>query len=301
MNFLVYKSNYELIITNKRKNTKKKMTQIIDGRKIKDEILKEIKEEVLSLPFSPIFCDILVGGDPVSASYVRMKSKAAESVEIKFRTVEFKDDATTEELIEEIENLNNVPCMCGIIVQLPLPLHVDKKRVLDAIRPSLDVDCLGTINSENFYNNNGELGYPTALACIKILESLNVSLNDKKILILGQGSLVGLPVTHLIRSMNLDISTINTKTENKEALIKEADVIISAIGKAKYVKGDMIKDGAIIIDAGTSEDNGSISGDVDLDSVGGIASYVSPTPGGVGPVTIAMLLRNVLHVAKGKK
>ena len=276
-------------------------TTIIDGRKIRDEILEQIKKEVFSLPFSPVFCDILVGDNLVSASYVKIKSKTAEQVGIKFRTVEFKNEVTTEEIIEEIENLNKVPFMCGIIVQLPLPEYIDKQRVLDAIKPSLDVDCLGIINSENFYNNNEGIGFPTALACVKILESLNIDLENMKILILGQGSLVGLPVTHLLKNKGLDVTTADIRTENKEELIKNADIIISAIGKAGYVKGNMIKEGVIIIDAGTSEDNGSIVGDVELDSVMGIASFVSPTPGGVGPVTVAMLLSNVLKVAKEKK
>ena len=277
------------------------MTQIIDGRKIKDEILEDIKKEVLSLPFSPIFCDILVGDDPVSASYVRIKSKFAESVEIKFRTAVFNNSVTTEELIEEIDNLNRVPSMCGIIVQLPLPSHIDKRKVLDAIHPSLDVDCLGYSNSENFYHNaGGNISFPTALACIKILDDLNLNLKEKKILILGQGSLVGLPVTHVLRSRGLEVDVVNTRTENTESLIKNADVIISAIGKPKFIKGNMVKEGVVIIDAGTSEDNGSVVGDVDLESVIGIASCVSPTPGGVGPVTVAMLLSNVLKVSKNK-
>jgi len=275
--------------------------QIIDGRKIKDEILEGVKKEIYSLPFTPLFCDILVGEDPVSASYVRMKAKFAEQVGIKFREASFKSSVTTEELIEEIENLNRVPSMCGIIIQLPIPEHIDKQKVLDVISPTLDVDCLGSINSENFYNNTGGIGYPTALACIKILDTLNLDLKEKKILILGQGRLVGLPVTHLLKGRGLKVDIINTKTENREELIKNADIIISAIGKAKYIKGDMIKEGAVIIDAGTSEDNGVVSGDVDLESVLEVASFVSPTPGGVGPVTVAMLLNNVLQVAKNKK
>ncbi|MFA6251372.1 MAG: bifunctional 5,10-methylenetetrahydrofolate dehydrogenase/5,10-methenyltetrahydrofolate cyclohydrolase [Candidatus Paceibacterota bacterium] len=273
---------------------------IIDGRKIKDEILEDVKKEVLSLPFIPIFCDILVGSDISSLQYVRMKAKIAESVGIKFRTADFKDEATTEELIEEIENLNRVPHMCGIIIQLPLPEHIDKKSVLDAIRPELDVDCLGMINSENFYNDNSEISFPTALACMAILDSLNVDLSQKKILMLGQGNLVGKPVTHLLKIKGLDVTTVDTRTVNIEELIKNTDVLISAIGQGKFIKGEMVKDGVIIIDAGTSEDNGAVVGDVDLESVIGKASFVSPTPGGVGPVTVAMLLRNVLQVAKNK-
>jgi len=276
------------------------MTNIIDGRKIKDEILEEVKKEVLSLPFIPIFCDILVGNDLSSVQYVRMKAKIAESVGVKFRTADFPDSTTTEELIEEIDNLNRVPHMCGIIIQLPLPSHIDKRKVLDAIDPKLDVDCLGSVNSENFYSNIGEISFPTALACVKIIDSLNIDLSKEKILILGQGSLVGLPVTHLLKNKELDVTTVNTKTENTGELIKGADIIISAIGKGKFIKGEMIKEGVILVDAGTSEDNGAVVGDVDLESVMNIASNVSPTPGGVGPVTVAMLLQNVLQVAKNK-
>jgi len=273
------------------------MTIIIDGRKIKDEMLLEIKREVETLPFPPIFCDLLVGSDPSSVQYVKIKARMAESVGIKFRTAEFPE-ATTEELRQEVENLNKVPHMCGIIVQLPLPTTIDKKIVLDQINPELDVDCLGMINSENFYHDEATLYFPTALACLQILDSLNLDLTNKEIIILGQGLLVGQPVAHLLRKRGLSVTTINSKTLEPEILIKRADVIISAIGRAKYLKGEMLKEGVVLIDAGTSEDNGAVSGDVDLESVLGVAAYVSPTPGGVGPVTVAMLLENVLQVAR---
>jgi methylenetetrahydrofolate dehydrogenase (NADP+)/methenyltetrahydrofolate cyclohydrolase len=272
--------------------------QIIDGKKLRDEILSKIKIEVADLPFQPLFCDILVGNDLSSLQYVKMKAKIAESVGIKFHSVNFKDSASTEEVIAEIENLNKIPNMCGIIIQLPLPSQIDKRKVLDAIKPELDVDCLGMINSENFYHNNGEISYPTALACMKVLESLNIDFSNKKILILGQGNLVGRPVTYLLRARGLDIITINTKTLNTEILIKNADIIISAIGKGKFLTGDMVKKNAIIIDAGTSEENGAVVGDVDFESMKEIVSHISPTPGGVGPVTVAMLLSNVLKVAQ---
>lgn len=275
-------------------------TQIIDGRKIKDEILEEVKAKVLTLPFVPVFCDILVGDDKVSAQYVRIKAQAAESVGIKFRTAQFRESITTEELIEEIEALNNVPHMCGVIVQLPLPSHINKETVLDTIKPEIDVDCLAFKSSENFYNNGEGLSYPTALACIKILDSINIDLNNKKIVVLGQGNLVGKPVTHLLRTRGFSVTTIDSKTENADSLLKEADVIISGIGQGKFLTGSMIKEGAVVVDAGTSEDNGAVVGDVDLESVKNIASFVSPTPGGVGPVTVAILLKNVLVVAQNK-
>jgi len=277
-------------------------TKIIDGRKIKDEILEEVKIGVSNLSFQPFFCDILVGNDPASLQYVRMKAKIAESIGIKFRTAEFPESITTEELIDEIENLNRVPYMCGIIVQLPLPVNsnLDKNKILDAISSLLDVDCLGSVNNEIFYNQGGGIGYPTALACMKLLESLHLDFKNKNIVVVGQGRLVGLPVSHLLRKQGLEVSIINTKTENADYLIKNADVIISATGRGKYITGDKVKEGVVIIDAGTAEDNGSVVGDVDIESVQGKASFVTPTPGGVGPVTVAILLRNVLSVANQK-
>jgi len=271
---------------------------IIDGRKIREEMLKDIAKNISMLSFAPVFCDILVGSDPASAQYVRMKAKTAESVGIKFYPATFPDAITTEELIEEIRTLNHMPNMSGIIVQLPLPSHLDRQKILDAIDPLLDVDCLGSVASKMFYENNNPIGFPTALACIKALDSTAINLADKNIIVLGRGNLVGKPVAHLLQAQELKIQVIHSTTENPEVLIKQADVIISGIGKGKFITGDKIKKGSIVIDAGTSEDNGGIVGDVDLASVLPVASYVSPTPGGVGPITVAMLLNNVLQVAQ---
>jgi methylenetetrahydrofolate dehydrogenase (NADP+)/methenyltetrahydrofolate cyclohydrolase len=248
----------------------------------------------------PLFCDILVGNDVASIQYVKIKAKIAESVGIKFHTANFRDSVSTEELILEIKKLNHIPEMCGIIIQLPLPGQIEKRKILDAIKPELDVDCLGSFNSENFYHNIGKISYPTGLACLEVLDSLKLDLSQKKILILGQGNLVGRPVTHLLRARGLEVMTVDTKTSNSLDLIKEADIIVSALGKGKFLTGEMVKKDVIIIDAGTSEDNGAVVGDVDLESMRKVASFVSPVPGGVGPVTVAMLLKNILQVAKNK-
>jgi methylenetetrahydrofolate dehydrogenase (NADP+)/methenyltetrahydrofolate cyclohydrolase len=285
---------------------------LIDGKKIRDEILEKVKYGVNKLTFKPIFCDVLVGDDKVSAQYVQMKGRTAETVGIAFHTANFSSSISTNELIKEIEVLNKMPNMCGIIIQLPLPEHIDRQAVLDAIDSKLDVDCLGAIASQKFYNNydaKNDLVFPTALACMAVLDSLNLGLNKpprlgeagKKIVVLGQGMLVGKPVTALLRSRNLSSVSIYSKTEKKEELIKDADIIISGLGKGGYITGDLIKKGAILIDAGTFETEGGIIGDVDLESVKDIAGYVSPVPGGVGPVTVAMLLNNVLTVAKSLK
>ena len=281
---------------------------LLDGKKLAGVILENTRKEILKLNFKPVFCDVLVGNNPSSAQYVKMKNKTAESVGIKFYNANFPESITTDELIKEIKVLNKIKNMCGIIIQLPLPASINKRAALDIIDPLLDVDCLGALASEKFYNNYNsqtDLGYPTALACMALLDSLDLDLKRKAIVIMGQGELVGKPTAALLRHRGLNYYVITSKTENKEYLLKQADIVISGIGKGKYITGDMIKNGAVLIDAGTSEEANSplsvrtsIVGDVDLESVKNIAGYVSPVPGGVGPVTVAMLLQNVLKVAK---
>lgn len=281
--------------------------QIIDGRKLKKEILEKVKKEVSLLSFQPVFCDVLVGDDPASKQYVAMKARAAESVGMVFHPANFSSNITTEELIEGIKKINKIPNMCGVIIQLPLPVHIDRQSVLDAIDPKLDVDSLGTIASEKFYAGDTLIGFPTALSCMALLDSIGLdndpstALRTRNIVVLGQGALVGRPVAALLHFRGLSPAVITSDTENKEKLIKEADIIISGIGKGKYITGDMIKSGAVLIDAGTSESDGGIVGDVDSESVQYIAGFLSPVPGGVGPVTVAMLLNNVLTLAKNLK
>jgi methylenetetrahydrofolate dehydrogenase (NADP+)/methenyltetrahydrofolate cyclohydrolase len=277
------------------------ITTIIDGRKLSKEILAGIKEEVATLPFQPIFCDVLVGDNPVSSQYVNMKRKKAEEIGIHFHEAFFPSDITTENLVNEIGRLNKIPNMCGIIVQLPLPASLDCRAVLDAIDQNLDVDCLGTVASEKFYNDVTNMGFPTALACMGLLDSTGQGFDSsagRYAVVMGFGDLVGKPVNALLKARGFNPDVIRSKTENREILLKRADIIISGMGKGKYLKGEMIKEGAVIIDAGTSESDSGIVGDIDLESVKGIASFVSPVPGGVGPMTIAMLFCNILKVAK---
>ena len=271
---------------------------IIDGKKLREEILEKVKKEVMLLSFQPIFCDVLVGNDPSSVQYVRMKEKTAESVGIKFHNANFPASITTSELIKEIQKINKIPNICGIIVQLPLPDSLDKRVILDSIDSGVDVDCLGTIVSEKFYQGEIKIGFPTALSCMALLDSLNLDLKPKNIVVLGQGELVGKPVLALLKFRGLNPIPVTRKTEDKGNILKQADIIISGIGHGKYLTGDMLKNGVVLIDAGTSESNNAIVGDVDLESVKDIASYISPVPGGVCPVTVAMLLNNVLNVAK---
>ncbi|MCX6756517.1 MAG: bifunctional 5,10-methylenetetrahydrofolate dehydrogenase/5,10-methenyltetrahydrofolate cyclohydrolase [Candidatus Nomurabacteria bacterium] len=273
-------------------------TQIINGRKIRDEILLDVKSEVEQLSFQPVFCDVLVGDDVVSSQYVNMKKKAATNLGILFHDAHFSESISQEELIEEIKKINQIQNICGVIVQLPLPEKFSKDLVVNTIAPHLDVDCLGDGARIAFYENMNDTGYPAALSCVHILDSLNLDLNNKKIVIVGQGELVGKPVAHILSRRGFDITTITKSTEDKDSIIKSADILISAAGVGKFIDGSMVKEGVVIIDAGTSESDGGIVGDVDTDSVSGVASFISPVPGGVGPVTIAILLNNVLLIAK---
>jgi methylenetetrahydrofolate dehydrogenase (NADP+)/methenyltetrahydrofolate cyclohydrolase len=275
--------------------------ELINGRKIAQEILTQVQKEVETLPFRPLFCDVLVGDDAVSEQYVRMKEKRAERVGIGVHKARFPENITTESLIQEIKKLNQVQDMCGLIVQLPLPKHIDTQAVLDVIDPQLDVDVLGQETSDLFYNNQPTCSFPTARAVMHILETMHINLLDKKIVMVGQGQLVGRPVTHLLEQKGCDVSTIVRETESPEVIMQSADVIISAVGVDGLITAEKIKEGVVLIDAGTSESDGGIVGDVNLDSVAEKASLVSGVPGGVGPVTVAMLLDNVVKVAKNKQ
>jgi methylenetetrahydrofolate dehydrogenase (NADP+)/methenyltetrahydrofolate cyclohydrolase len=274
---------------------------LIDGKKIAAEILEGVKSEVAKLSFQPVFCDVLVGGDPASKQYVAMKAKAAEKLGFKFRSANYSASINTDKLIGEMKKISQEPNMCGMIVQLPLPAGFEKQMILDSINPKIDVDCTGKINTDLFYAGKAYVEFPTAAAVMELLDSTRVDLKNKKCLVIGFGQLVGRPVSFLLEQRGMHVDIARSKTENIKELMKNADVIISAVGKPKLIIGDKIKPGSIVIDAGTSESDGGIVGDVDLESVKGAASFVSPVPGGVGPVTVAKLLANVLKVAKGKK
>ncbi len=272
---------------------------LIDGKKIGQEILNNLYSEVKKLPFQPIFCDILVGKDPASVQYVKMKGQAAEKIGIAVHKAEYPENITTEELLTEIHKLNQIKNMCGLIVQLPLPPHINQAEVLNSIDPAIDVDVTGEVNSQKFYlGEPNALEFPTAVAILNLLDSTGENLKEKNFLVMGFGMLVGRPVSYLLEKKGYKVAVARSKTANTNELLKNADVVISATGKPNIVTGEKIKPGSIIIDAGTSESEGGIVGDVDFESVNKIASFVSPVPGGVGAVTVAMLLSNVVQVAK---
>ncbi|HNU95661.1 MAG TPA: bifunctional 5,10-methylenetetrahydrofolate dehydrogenase/5,10-methenyltetrahydrofolate cyclohydrolase [Candidatus Paceibacterota bacterium] len=274
---------------------------IIDGRKIRDDFLEEIKIQVRDLKYQPELFDITVGQNKLSDLYANLKLKFANQVGFKSQIINFPETITTEEIILKIKELNEGLNTAGIIVQLPLPPHINSQKVLDSILPELDVDCLGQENSQAFYEGRGDFIFPTAKACLYLLDKIGLDLKGKKIVVVGNGKLVGRPVSYLLEKRGYSVKNITKQSNNPKDDIKKADVIISAAGQANFIKEEMVKEGVVIIDAGTSEENGSIKGDVDFEKIAPKSSFITRSPGGVGPVTLAMLLTNVLQVAKMKK
>lgn len=270
----------------------------INGNAIAQQILTKLMVTVKKFPFTPLFCDVLVGEDPVAVSYVNIKAKRAEEIGLKFELVQMPSTSTTEDVVDKLKQIQKDPFLSGLIVQLPLPPQLDKSAILNAIDSRVDVDGLSEISTKSFYAGSAKLLPPTAAAVIDVLESLKLDLKNLNILVIGQGELVGKPVTALLKNMELNVTTADDATENLHQLIIAADVIISATGQAKLITGEMIKAGVVLIDCGTSESAGSIVGDIDTESVSQKAKALAPVPGGVGPVTVAKLLQNVVEVAK---
>lgn len=271
----------------------------LDGKKIRNELLSKIKREVAALPFPPVFCDILIGTDAASVQYVEMKNRVAAQLGISVERASFPETATTEMIITKIRSLNANPHLTGLIVQLPLPPHIDKRAVLDAIDPLIDVDATGTENTERFYHDDPRYVFPTASAIMELLSRAGAPDPTQHAVIIGKGELVGRPIAHLL-SKKCTVAVIDKTTSDPESIIRTADIVISAAGQGGLVRGGMVAPGVILIDAGTSESFGSIVGDVDTESMKDIAGMLAPVPGGVGPVTVAMLFKNVLLAAQEK-
>lgn len=262
--------------------------QIIDGRKIAEEILAALEVRVAKLrekTIIPRLAVFLVGNNPASESYIRVKQKRAAEVGIEVEIKKYPESITGEELIGEINLANQRADVSGILVQLPLPPQLDKQRVFGAIDPKLVVEAHS----------------PAAAAVRHILAILPIDLRTKKILIIGSGDLVGKPLANIFEKENLEFTVATRQTENLAEVAKAADVIITGTGQPGLVRGDMVKEGAVIIDAGTTgSEDGSMVGDVDFEGVSKKAGYLSPVPGGVGPVTVAMLLRAVVDNTESK-
>lgn len=267
---------------------------IIDGRKIAQKIFDELRLQNMQNHSMPLLCDVVVGDSSVSRQYVEIKERKAKSSGFAFKAVYLPEFSTTSDVAQAVTDVQKLENISGIIVQLPMPAHIDRRVVTEAIDPKYDVDCLTEANARHFYDRvEDAFVFPTALACEEILNSTGVEFLNKNIVIIGEGELVGAPLKSLLLRKGLQVFSINKETENKKEIIKNADVIVSATGAPKSLTADMLKVGAIVVDAGTAESNGSVVGDVDAGSVETRASFFAKVPGGVGPVTVAMLLRNV--------
>ena len=271
---------------------------LIDGRAIAHDLNLHTKQRIEKLSFRPLLVDIVVGNDPASLSYVKIKEKKALETGLAFELHQLPSEATTEEVISEITELTAREELSGLIIQLPLPAHLDTTRILNIIPEKVDVDLLSSMSSEKFYSNESERVPPTAGAILQILDSLPEDWNSKKFLVLGQGELVGKPVAHLLKQRGYALAVADNSTTEVNQMLLAADCVISGVGKPGLVTGDKLKQGVIVIDAGTSEAEGSIKGDVDQESVEAKAKFLTPVPGGVGPITVAKLLENVLLVAE---
>ena len=275
------------------------MAKIIDGKAISAEIKEELKEKVAEYKKQGVeitLAVVKVGNDPASAVYVRNKEKACEYVGITSRTLALPEETTEEELLKVVNDLNEDKAVNGILVQLPLPKHIDESKVLLAIDSNKDVDGFHPVNVGKMV-----IGEETFLPCtpagiIEMLKRTDVEISGKECVVIGRSNIVGKPMSMLMLKENATVTIAHSRTKDLKEVTKRADILVDAIGKAKFVTADYVKEGAVIIDVGMDRDeNGKLCGDVDFDSVSQVASAITPVPGGVGPMTVTMLLVNCLR------
>ena len=273
---------------------------IVDGKKIANQILKRLKSQVSKMKVKPHLAVVLVGSDRPSETYVRNKQLAAEAVGVKFSLHKFPESVSAEKLIQSIRKIQKEQ-LSGIIVQLPLPKKFDKKRILNELDPNLDVDCLSWVSLGKLVIHDNSLVPPSPGAVLEILKQHQVNLTGKHIVLVGQGDLIGKPLTNILIHMPVTLTTCNKETRNLSEITKTADVLITGVGKYNLIRADMIKPGAVVIDAGVSFHQGKMYGDTNFEEVSKKASLITPTPGGVGPITVAKLLENTVLIAANKK
>lgn len=275
---------------------------IIYGKNIAQKVKGDVKEKVLKLKskgITPSLAVILVGENPASKIYVRNKKKACEETGILSREYILPESTSQKELINLIKKLNKDDTVHGILTQLPLPPHIDEFAVSSSICENKDVDVFNPINVGKLILGKSHLTPCTPAGIIELLNSTGLPIEGKNCAVIGRSNIVGKPTAHLLTQKNATVTLCHSKTENIKDICKNSDIIICAVGKARFITADMIKQGATIIDVGINRDiNGSICGDVDFENVSKIAGYITPVPGGVGPMTIAMLMKNTLTATK---
>ncbi len=278
------------------------MAEIINGKELAKKVRKELRKEVNKLKENgiiPKLAVIMVGEDPGSQVYVRNKSKACEKVGIEFQEFLFDANTTEQVLLDTIKKLNNDNTIHGILLQSPVPKHIDINKAFRTISPEKDVDGFNPINVGNLTIGEDAFISCTPYGIVKMLEEYNIETEGKNAVILGRSNIVGKPMIQCMLNKNSTVTVCHSRTKNIEEVTKNADILIAAIGKPKFVKENMVKTGAVVIDVGINRlEDGTICGDVDYDGIFEKASYITPVPGGVGPMTIAMLLTNVIKATK---
>ena len=279
------------------------MSKIIDGKELAKKVRLELKDEVEKLKkddnIHPKLAVIMVGSDPASQIYVRNKSKACDEIGIEFEEFLLDENTTQKELLDLIDRLNENEKVNGILLQSPIPKNLDINEAFRRISPEKDVDGFNPVNVGKL--TLGQKGFVscTPFGVIKMLEEYNINIEGKNAVVLGRSNIVGKPMSQCLLNKNATVTICHSKTKNINDITKNADIIVAAIGKKEFVKGDMVKEGAVVIDVGINRgEDGKLKGDVDFEEVSKKASYITPVPGGVGPMTIAMLMTNVVKAAK---
>lgn len=274
---------------------------IIDGKSSKLEILNNLHEEVKALKEKPTLCVIQVGNNEASNVYINQKRKMCETVGYNFIHEKYDDTILEMELLEKIKKLNLDDNINAILVQMPLPKGMNAKKIQNAVSPKKDVDGLNDYNIVNLINSNEELCPCTAYGIIELLNKYCIDIEGSNVVVIGRSSLVGMPLFHMLENRNATVTLCHSKTKNLAEITKKADILISATGVVHLVKDYMVKDNAVVIDVGITRMNGLLYGDVDFENVKDKASFITPVPGGVGPMTIASLAKNVLKAYKMQK
>ena len=277
------------------------MDNVIDGRAISEEIRSELKQSIKYEMLKPSIAVIQVGDNEASNTYVKNKEKACNDVGIYFRHYKFEDGESELSIINKIKELNNDEYVNGIIIQLPLPDGYNEKRLINTIINSKDVDGLTDINTGRLVNGRKTLVPCTAAGVIELLKRSNVEISGKHAVLVGRGKLTCKPLIQLFLNEDATVTVCHSKTEDLASITKNADILVSAVGINNIITEDMVKAGVVVIDVGINFETGKISGDVDFDKVSKKASLITKTPGGVGPMTVTMLLKNTVYCYLNKK
>lgn len=274
------------------------MAIILDGKKLRDKIFEDLKAKLDKMAKKPTLAVILVGENSASQIYVRNKKKTAEKLGINSISIEYPSEITENKLLEKIDELNDDENVTAILVQLPLPAHIDKNKVIDKILPQKDVDGLTPYNLGKLFSGEEPYVYPcTPKGILLLLDEYGIELEGKHVVVVGRSNLVGKPVAQLLLKRNATVTMCHSHTKNLANITKTADIVVSAVGK-NVIGEKMLKSNCVVVDVGIFKDeNGKISGDVDFENVSKIAAYISPVPGGVGPMTIASLMLNTVELA----